>query len=401
MNESTNVIEPQKFNWEEYEKDYNSLVPNDNVEVEDKNTVVYSHDPNAQELFNKYINFSPNMPRKDLEMGEYIKVVDIVNTRETEITVELECGTTVKIDMRKEKKFIKLFDFDKPEEFVRSLRIEKNKKYFLDYNIHVYVLDTKPSIKVSLWEAYVKKQKEEFLKEIESPSKAYIAKIVEANKGGYFVEIQGVRAFMPGSLAAPNKIQNFNSLVGTNVTVMIEDYLRDMNSFIVSHKKYLKHIIPLEIKNLDLDKKYEGTITGTSKYGIFIEFNEIFTGLLHTSKMKPETYHSFKKGEFKQGDQFSFYINEITKDNRIILSEESQEEKKSRINQFIEDNKDKVLSAKLIAKISSGLLVKIDNVTGFVLNKDIQDKDSVNNGDIINVKFKEENKDKLLFTQIK
>ena len=169
------------------------------------------------------------------------------------------------------------------------------------------------------------------MKEISSPSKAYVCKIIEANRGGFFVEVQGVDAFMPGSLAAANKISDFQSYVGKKIIVMIEDYLQDMKSFIVSHKKYIEYILPKKISELSLSDKYTGTVTGASKYGIFIEFNEIFTGLLHKSKMKPDTYSRFKDRKYNSGDSIEFYIGEITKDNRIILTEESLEEKRKKI----------------------------------------------------------------------
>ena len=65
--------------------------------------------------------------------------------------------------------------------------------------------------------------------------------VEEANKGGFFVEVCGIDAFMPGSLAAPNKIADFQSYIGKEIIVMVEDFLKDMNSFIVSHKKYISY----------------------------------------------------------------------------------------------------------------------------------------------------------------
>ena len=105
---------------------------------------------------------------------------------------------------------------------------------------------------------YIANIKREFMQEIKDPKKAYVAKIKEANKGGYFVEVQGVEAFMPGSLAAPNKLVDFRSLVGKEVVVMVEDFLPEMNSFIVSHKKYIAHVLPQRIRRIRYRTKIYG-----------------------------------------------------------------------------------------------------------------------------------------------
>ena len=76
-----------------------------------------------------------------------------------------------------------------------------------------------------------------------------MAKLVSSNNGGFVVEIAGmVKAFMPGSMAAANKINNYESLVGTEMEVMVESYDPKFG-FIVSRKKYLRTIVPIYLKN--------------------------------------------------------------------------------------------------------------------------------------------------------
>jgi ribosomal protein S1 len=315
--------------------------------------------------------------------------------------IELMGGLTVEIDLGREKRFIQLFGYETIDEFVGILQKKENVEKFVSQGLLAYVIESTPTLKISLWQGHLIKIREEFMQEIESPSKAYVCKIYEANKGGFFVEVQGVDAFMPGSLAAPNKIIDFQSYVGKEVIVMIEDYLQDMNSFIVSHKKYIEHVLPKKIKELDLMKKYEGTITGTSKYGIFVEFEEIFTGLLHTSKMDEETFLNFKKRLYKPGEQIQFYINEITKDNRIILTEEDPEEKKKKFNDFVNENKDKVVEGEVAAIMNFGIIVNVGEMSGLVPNKEFRKrKVSVKNfvvGDKLKIVLSDFKDEKLVF----
>ena len=47
---------------------------------------------------------------------------------------------------------------------------------------------------------------------------------------------------------------------------MVEDYLSDIRTFIMSHKKYLKHALPIQIKEYDWSTQHTGKVTGTNKY---------------------------------------------------------------------------------------------------------------------------------------
>jgi ribosomal protein S1 len=157
------------------------------------------------------------------------------------------------------------------------------------------------------------------------------------------------------------------------------------------------------MQELDLNKKYNGHVTGCSKYGIFIEFNEFeigFTGLLHTSKMNPEISKKFYERNIKAGDQIEFYIAEISKD-RIICTNESPEEKMKKIQNFILNSKDKMLESSVAAVMNFGVIVNINDITGLIPMKEFKrNKIMANNfvsGDKINVLFDEYKDDKLVF----
>ena len=392
----------ETFDWEKLGsyKGGNRLISNPKIQGQDQNTICFSHEDYAQDLFNLYTNKDHKIIRKDLQVGDVVKIVDIFETKRGTIALELEGGLQVDIDLSREKKFAHVFGHDDIKSFGAALIEEANKKNFLESGLAAYVVEVDP-IKISLWQGYILKTRNEFIREIQNPTRAYVAKVLEANKGGYFVEVQGVEAFMPGSLAAPNKIADFRTLLGKDVIVMIEDYIKEMNSFIVSHKKYIEHVMPQRIAEMDLDKKYSGTVTGTSKYGIFIEFEEIFTGLLHVSKMKPDTTAEFKARQFTAGDTMDFYINEITKDNRIILTEESPVERRGKITDFIESYGEKVIEANVAAVMNFGVIVNFEEISGLIPNKEFRRKkiftNSLTNRDTISVLFSELNDDKIIF----
>jgi len=396
----------EEFNWEKYEHWKGAgLHVNPKVKGQTNKDKCFCHEPYAQEMFDLYNQNPHKFVRKDLEKGDVVPIVDISNIDpDGRIMLEILGGLTIEVDLGREKRFIQIFGFNTVDEFITAIFTKEARAEFIEQGLYAYVIESSPNVKISLWQGYIKKAKEEFMEEINSPSKAYIAKVLEANRGGFFVEVQGVDAFMPGSLAAPNKIQDFQSYVGKEVIVMIEDYLQDMNSFIVSHKKYIDHILPKKISELSLENIYKGTVTGASKYGIFVEFDEIFTGLLHRSKMKPETYKKFSAREYRPGDEIEFYIGEVTKDNRIILTEESPTEKREKVKKFVEKYDEKPVPGEVAAIMNFGIIVNVDgDLSGVVPNIEFRKAHtSPKNfiaGDKMRLKLLEiKNVDKLVFT---
>jgi ribosomal protein S1 len=399
------MIQPENdFNWELYEDGYrggHKLVHNPKIKGPDGiKEKVFCREDYAQRLYDAYAGQKNQVIKKDLNRGDTVLITDIFNIKDTEIDIELSGGLSLTIDLNREKRFIQVFGFETVEEFTRSVSSSEYRKILLKENLTAYVIESMP-VKVSLWQGYLVGIRQEFMEQISNPSKAYNAKIIEANKGGFFVEVQGLEAFMPGSLAAANKINDFQSYVGKEVIVMVEDFLQDMNSFIVSHKKYISHILPQKIRELDLMKIYQGYVTGASKYGIFIEFGEIFTGLLHVSKMEEETKNKFNARMYKPGDEIEFYIGEVTKDNRIILTEEDPHIKLQKIQKFIFENQDKVVESEIAAIMKFGVIVNVEEITGLVPLKEFKkQRIFINNfvvNDKLNVIFDEFKDDKVVF----
>lgn len=391
------------FNWDIYEDGYtgpHKLTPNWNIKGSTPKDKCFSREPYAQKLFDLYNGSNSQVVKKDLVKGDCVQITDIYNVQEDSIDIEISGGLTITIDLKREKRFIQIFGSNSVEEFVGKLSKDYIQK-MLEENLMAYVIESSPIIKISLWQGYLMGIRQEFMHEISNPSKAYVCKIKEANKGGFFVEVQGIDAFMPGSLAAPNKINDFQSFVGKEVIVMIEDYLKDMNSFIVSHKKYIAYILPQKLSEIDLMQKYSGTVTGASKYGIFIEFGEMFTGLLHVSKMTDETRKLFKAWHFKPGDAIEFYVGEVTKDHRVILTEEDPQLKLEKIQKFIFESKDKVLESEIAAVMKFGIIVNVGDITGLIPLKEFKKhRVFINNfivKDKMNVMFDEFRDDKIVF----
>lgn len=142
------------------------------------------------------------------------------------------------------------------------------------------------------------------------------------NPAGYEVEIShgGVTlpGFMPNTLAGINKLHDPSSIVGQTFDVMIESYAEQEGTYIVSRRKYLHTLIPAAIKSLNYGEVYSGHVTGTTPFGVFVEFNDCLTGMIHKANVNPEWQE--KLTSIRPGFQIEFYIKEVIKD-KIILTQ--------------------------------------------------------------------------------
>jgi small subunit ribosomal protein S1 len=161
---------------------------------------------------------------------------------------------------------------------------------------------------------------EEFIK----TDKWFYVKVTNLVKGGYLALYKGtVKCFLPGSHAAANVIRDFNEYLNKEIPVMIENYDAANDLFIVSYKKYIKQTLPQRVHELKFGEKYTGILTNNPyDFGMFVEFQNYFTGLLHKTEFS--NYEEVSK-KYRSGDSIDFYIKDIVMkkgEPRIILTDD-------------------------------------------------------------------------------
>ena len=147
--------------------------------------------------------------------------------------------------------------------------------------------------------------------------------VKELIHGGYWVEVGGIQCFMPGSLGGLNKLHDFDALVGKEVVVMPITYSQEKQTIVVSHREYLRTMIPSTVENLreNIKEHITGFVTGTTKFGVFAEFNDCLTGLIPKNELDEATLERFDRREIKPGDEIDFWAKEIISERKIILSQ--------------------------------------------------------------------------------
>lgn len=373
----------EEINWDSLYERRKRRKPNP-VILEKYGEKIYCHEPYAEEAFLAYREGT--YVSKEVTAGALLKILSVCNITEKEVWFTCEGFSDYSIKIENEKKFYSLFGLT-TSEFLEWIGTPEGVSSFVSQNHMLHVEESFPNVKVSLYGGYERKQSEEFFSQIKTPTTAYVAKVIKRNDGGFLVSVAGIEGFLPGSLAATNKIMDFDSYVGKEINVMVEDHLKESNTFVFSNKRYVSHILPQKMESLSTEETYKGTVTGTAKYGIFVEFDEIFTGLLHSSKMSESMKDKFNKNEFRAGEEISFWIREITADKKIILTDEDPSIRFAEIEEFREKNIGVIKGGEVISVKPFGTLVKVEkDIVGLISQKELKlHKKKYNVGDKIYV----------------
>jgi len=210
--------------------------------------------------------------------------------------------------------------------------------------------------------------------------------------GGYIIEVQGVECFMPGSLAGINKLHDFESIIGTEIYVVPVSFSSDRGTIVVSHRKYLQALIPTEIQSIKDNEgvEYTGNVTGTARYGVFVEFNKCLTGMIHINDLDDATSGLFKSRDIKPGDAITFKVKDIVSNTKITLTQKDNIVSNPWNDISTRYQIPSTIEAIIKTKKEYGLFVNIeDGVTGLLHVSELEDGliDVFNSGDKITVQI--------------
>jgi small subunit ribosomal protein S1 len=140
---------------------------------------------------------------------------------------------------------------------------------------------------------------------------------------------------------------------------MLETLQQDKGIYVVSRKKFLKTLIPEKIKDLKKyprDHVFTGHVTGTRNFGIFIQFEDCLTGMIHKANIR-EDYQEIIE-TIEPGTIIDFYIKDIIKGGaQIILTQILKESLWDTVR--VGD----VLEGKVISVKPFGALIELDYET--------------------------------------
>jgi ribosomal protein S1 len=287
---------------------------------------------------------------KDLDNNSSVSVTIIGLSEGGKTAIgETFFGQSVVIDINKEERILSKLGYP-------AINIEVGQK--LDVVVHKAF--NGQSFTGSVSAGYEKALKNELRNAIKDQNCAFKVKVISVCNGGFMVDLSGIKCFLPGSLAAANRIMDFSQYVGKDINVMVEIYDQKRDIFVVSFKKYLKKVIDSEVQKLSFAIKYDGIVTGSSNSGVFVEWSDMFTGHIPFDDTNKE-----KLSEMKSGDIISYYIIDIKNPQRIVLSLSEPSGKLKVIQELKDDSMvNKIYKGEITKMKTFGAFVKLEN--GFI-----------------------------------
>ena len=279
------------------------------------NVKIFCKEPYAQDLYDRYFGSDAGrqLPTasKDIPVGE-IRTVSLKKIDFAMSMVEMEDVSSMT------SIFVPFREFSQ-EPSLSLLNEDKDRKYkvmIYKSNMSEILGSEKKCAALTLREDV-----EYFTKN----NKWFYVKVVELIKGGYLAIYKNqIKCFLPGSHAAANVIRDFSEYLHKEIPVMVENYDSVNNLFIVSYKKYIKETLPQKVSDLSFSQKYTGTLTNNPyDFGIFVEFQNYYTGLIHKSDFENDAaFKEFSKG-LRSGNQLDFWVKDVVQkkgEYRIILT---------------------------------------------------------------------------------
>lgn len=205
---------------------------------------------------------------------------------------------------------------------------------------------------------------------------AFESEIIDANKGGLIVRVNGVTGFLPVSQLAPDHYPRVEGGDKSKIQERLASYVGQMfkikaitidpenEKLIVSEKAAVSDEISATLEHLGKGKDIEGVISGIVDFGVFVKFEESgqeLEGLVHISELAWQRIDN--PSDFVAiGEKVKAKVIGIDSGLRISLS----------IKQLQEDPWLKAAEKYTIGDTVTGKILKVTPFGGFVkLDKDI------------------------------
>ena len=157
-----------------------------------------------------------------------------------------------------------------------------------------------------------------------------VANIVEAVKGGLVAFVNGVRVFIPASLAA-GRNESLEALVKTKQEIKIIESTKDGNRRkVIGSIRAVKEEKTTELKekfwsDVEEGKVYNGVVKSLTRYGAFVDLGGV-DGLVHMSEL---TWEKIKHPAeiLKVGQEIEVFVKSLDRENgKISLGHKKDED---------------------------------------------------------------------------
>ncbi len=216
-------------------------------------------------------------------------------------------------------------------------------------------------------------------------SESVDVKILDANKGGLLVKINGIGGFLPVSQLAYDHYPRVDGGDKSKILSRLQDYIGDtFNVAIITvdreeHKLIVSEKVARKAEELDIINSYEkgdiveGEVTGVVDFGVFIKFGsdgQKIEGLVHISELSWQLVEN-PRDLYKEGDKVKAQVIDVS-NGKISLS----------IKNLLEDpwqtiakkfKPEQVVEGEVVKTNHFGIFVQLEGeIRGLIHNSEIE-----------------------------
>ncbi|MDO8570716.1 MAG: S1 RNA-binding domain-containing protein [Candidatus Daviesbacteria bacterium] len=191
-------------------------------------------------------------------------------------------------------------------------------------------------------------------------------KVLEANKGGVVVDVDGMRGFLPTSQINLSKITG--EIIGQNLKLYVIEIDINDNRLILSTRGKVDEETLAKIAKLEVGQEILGKIVSIAPFGLIVDLNGV-EGIIYSQELSWTAPHKDGAGlenEFELGQEIKAKISSIDESTgRVNLSVRQMEE--DPFADLVKDlQPDDVVSGLIKEVTQNEVVVQLDGVEGIV-----------------------------------
>lgn len=205
----------------------------------------------------------------------------------------------------------------------------------------------------------------------------FVVKVKEVVKGGVIANLQGMRAFIPGSQITDVYVEDLNEFVGKEIEVEIIEFNPKNKKLVLSGKAIAKAKTQQAKKerfdSIIEGEKYTGTVTKLMPYGAFVNIGGV-EGLVHNTDLS-WTRIKHPSDVVKEGDKLNVTVLSIDKEKGKIALGAKDVAMEPWFLETANLEKGQVVKGKVVKFMNFGAFVSLsENVEGLLHVSQITDK---------------------------
>ena len=210
-------------------------------------------------------------------------------------------------------------------------------------------------------------------------------KIIDANKGGLLISINGISGFLPVSQLAYDHYPRVDGGDKTKILGRLKEYTgeifrvaiinvnREENKLIVSEKAARKSEELNLVNSYQKGDTVEGEVTGVVDFGVFVKFGkngQKLEGLVHISELSWQLVEN-PRDLYKEGDKVKAQVIEIVNGKVSLSIKALTEDPWTKITEKF--SVDQIIDGQVARMNHFGIFVQLDEeVRGLIHNSEIE-----------------------------